>query len=73
MIEYKTAVSCSRSNENGCDNCSNSEQNANLISRIWIKFRSAFQLQDDYLTRLVTKTFGETSGGDIIENKKTYL
>ena len=34
----------------------------------------AFQLQDDYLDAFGNpETFGKQVGGDIIENKKTYL
>ena len=51
-----------------------SEENANLIYDFGINLGIAFQLQDDFLDAFGDpKTFGKQVGGDIIENKKTYL
>jgi geranylgeranyl diphosphate synthase type II len=49
-------------------------ENANLIYDFGLNLGIAFQLQDDYLDAFGDpKTFGKQVGGDIIENKKTYL
>ena len=51
-----------------------SVQNADLIYDFGLNLGLAFQLQDDYLDAFGDpKTFGKQVGGDIIENKKTYL
>ena len=51
-----------------------SEENANLIYDFGLNLGLAFQLQDDYLDAFGDPaTFGKQVGGDIIENKKTYL
>jgi geranylgeranyl diphosphate synthase type II len=51
-----------------------SEENANLIYDFGLNLGIAFQLQDDYLDAFGDpETFGKQVGGDIIENKKTYL
>jgi geranylgeranyl diphosphate synthase type II len=51
-----------------------SEENANLIYNFGLNLGLAFQLQDDYLDAFGNpETFGKQVGGDIIENKKTYL
>ena len=51
-----------------------SEENADLIYDFGLNLGLAFQLQDDYLDAFGDpKTFGKQVGGDIIENKKTYL
>jgi geranylgeranyl diphosphate synthase type II len=45
-----------------------------LIYDFGLNLGIAFQLQDDYLDAFGDpKTFGKQVGGDIIENKKTYL
>jgi geranylgeranyl diphosphate synthase type II len=45
-----------------------------LIYDFGINLGLAFQLQDDYLDAFGDpETFGKQVGGDIIENKKTYL
>ena len=50
------------------------EENANLIYEFGLNLGLAFQLQDDYLDAFGDPaTFGKQVGGDIIENKKTYL
>jgi geranylgeranyl diphosphate synthase type II len=49
-------------------------ENADLIYDFGLNLGLAFQLQDDYLDAFGDpKTFGKQVGGDIIENKKTYL
>ena len=51
-----------------------SEENALLIYDFGLNLGLAFQLQDDYLDAFGNpETFGKQVGGDIIENKKTYL
>jgi geranylgeranyl diphosphate synthase type II len=51
-----------------------SKENSRLIYDFGINLGLAFQLQDDYLDAFGDpKTFGKQVGGDIIENKKTYL
>jgi geranylgeranyl diphosphate synthase type II len=51
-----------------------SEENCNLIYDFGLNLGIAFQIQDDYLDAFGDpETFGKQVGGDIIENKKTYL
>ena len=51
-----------------------SQESANLIYDFGLHLGLAFQLQDDYLDAFGNpETFGKRNGGDIIENKKTYL
>jgi geranylgeranyl diphosphate synthase type II len=74
MIEYKTAVLVAAAMKMGAIIAETSEQNANLIYEFGLNLGLAFQLQDDYLDAFGDpKTFGKQVGGDIIENKKTYL
>lgn len=74
MIEYKTAVLVAAAMKMGAIVAKTSEENANLIYDFGLKLGLAFQLQDDYLDAFGDpKTFGKQVGGDIIENKKTYL
>ncbi len=50
------------------------KKNANLIYNFGLNLGLAFQLQDDYLDTFGDpETFGKQVGGDIIENKKTFL
>jgi geranylgeranyl diphosphate synthase type II len=74
MIEYKTAVLVGAAMKMGAIVAKTSEENANLIYDFGLNLGIAFQLQDDYLDAFGDpKTFGKQVGGDIIENKKTYL
>ncbi|CAM3975154.1 MULTISPECIES: polyprenyl synthetase family protein [Flavobacterium] len=74
MIEYKTAVLVGAAMKMGAIVAETSEENANLIYDFGLNLGIAFQLQDDYLDAFGDpKTFGKQVGGDIIENKKTYL
>jgi geranylgeranyl diphosphate synthase type II len=74
MIEYKTAVLVAAAMKMGAIVAEASEENANLIYEFGLNLGLAFQLQDDYLDAFGNpETFGKRVGGDIIENKKTYL
>lgn len=74
MIEYKTAVLVAAAMKMGAIVAETSEENANLIYNFGLNLGIAFQLQDDYLDAFGDpETFGKQVGGDIIENKKTYL
>ena len=74
MIEYKTAVLVGAAMKMGAIVAETSNENANLIYDFGLNLGIAFQLQDDYLDAFGDpETFGKQVGGDIIENKKTYL
>jgi geranylgeranyl diphosphate synthase type II len=74
MIEYKTAVLVAAAMKMGAIIAKTSENEANLIYDFGLNLGLAFQLQDDYLDAFGDpETFGKQVGGDIIENKKTYL
>ncbi len=74
MIQYKTAVLVAAAMKMGAIIAETSEDNASLIYDFGLNLGLAFQLQDDYLDAFGNpETFGKQVGGDIIENKKTYL
>jgi geranylgeranyl diphosphate synthase, type II len=74
MIEYKTAVLVASAMQMGSIIAKASPKEQNLIYEFGRNLGIAFQLQDDYLDAFGnTETFGKQIGGDIIENKKTYL
>ena len=74
MIEYKTAVLVAAAMKMGAIVAEATEENKNLIYDFGLNLGLAFQLQDDYLDAFGNpETFGKQVGGDIIENKKTYL
>jgi geranylgeranyl diphosphate synthase type II len=74
MIEYKTAVLVGAALKMGGIIAGASPKDQNYIYEFGRNLGIAFQLQDDYLDAFGnTETFGKQIGGDIIENKKTYL
>lgn len=74
MIEYKTAVLVAAAMKMGAIIAETTKENADLIYDFGLNLGIAFQLQDDYLDCFGNpETFGKQVGGDIIENKKTYL
>jgi len=74
MIRLKTSVLVAAALKMGAIVAESSEQNANLLYEYGVNLGLAFQLQDDYLDTFGDpETFGKQVGGDIIENKKTYL
>jgi len=74
MIEYKTAVLVAAAMQMGAIVADASLEEQNSIYEFGNLLGIAFQLQDDYLDAFGDpKTFGKQVGGDIIENKKTFL
>jgi geranylgeranyl diphosphate synthase type II len=74
MIRLKTSVLVAAALKMGAIIAQTNEKNANLIYDFGLNLGIAFQLQDDYLDTFGNPTtFGKQIGGDIIENKKTYL
>lgn len=74
MIAYKTAVLVGAALKMGAIIGKTTSENAQLIYEFGINLGLAFQIQDDYLDTFGNaKTFGKQIGGDIIENKKTFL
>lgn len=74
MIRLKTSVLVAAALKMGALVSNTSETNANLIYEFGLNLGLAFQLQDDYLDAFGNpETFGKQVGGDIMENKKTFL
>ena len=74
MIEYKTAVLVGAAMKMGAIVANASQDCQDSIYNFGRYLGIAFQLQDDFLDAFGDpKTFGKQVGGDIIENKKTYL
>jgi len=74
MIEYKTSVLIGAALKMGAIIAHASIENQNAIYEFGRNLGIAFQLQDDYLDAFGNpETFGKQVGGDIIENKKTFL
>nr|WP_148261576.1 polyprenyl synthetase family protein [Allomuricauda ruestringensis] len=74
MIEYKTSVLVAAAMKMGAIVAQASQKDADAIYEFGRNLGIAFQLQDDYLDAFGDpKTFGKQVGGDIMENKKTYL
>ena len=74
MIRLKTAVMLAACLKAGAIVSSASEKEQKLIYDFGIKTGLAFQIQDDLLDVYADSTkFGKNIGGDISENKKTYM
>ena len=74
MIAYKTAVLVAAAMKMGAIVAKTTEQQAQLMYDFGLNLGIAFQIQDDYLDAFGNpETFGKQVGGDIIENKKTFL
>lgn len=74
MIEYKTAVLVGAALEMGAIVAQADADKRTAIYNFGKYLGIAFQLQDDYLDAFGdAETFGKIVGGDILENKKTYL
>jgi len=74
MIEYKTAVLVAAALKMGAIVAQTTEENGNQIYNFGLNLGIAFQLLDDHLDAFGdVATFGKRIGGDILENKKTFL
>ena len=74
MIRLKTSVLVAAALKMGAIVSETNDENADLIYDFGLNLGLAFQLQDDYLDTFGnSETFGKQIGGDIIENKKTFL
>lgn len=74
MIEYKTAVLVGAAMEMGAIVAGVDQRSKQQIYEYGCLLGIAFQLNDDYLDVFGDyESFGKQIGGDIIENKKTFL
>ncbi len=74
MITLKTSVLVGAALKMGAIVAEADEEQAQYLYDYGMNLGIAFQLQDDYLDTFGDpETFGKQVGGDIIENKKTYL
>lgn len=74
MIEYKTAVLVGAALKMGAIIAGANQEQQTYIYEFGRLLGIAFQIKDDYLDVFGDESeFGKQLGGDIIENKKTYL
>lgn len=74
MIRLKTAVLLGASLQLGAVVAQASSESSSLLYQFGENLGIAFQLQDDYLDVYGdASVFGKQVGGDILENKKTYM
>ncbi|NJB83148.1 polyprenyl synthetase family protein [Wenyingzhuangia aestuarii] len=74
MIKLKTSVLVAAALKMGAIIAGASDEDATAFYKYGLNLGLAFQLQDDYLDAFGDpETFGKQIGGDIIENKKTFL
>lgn len=74
MIKLKTSVLVAAAMKMGAIIANATKKDAKAIYQYGLNLGIAFQLQDDYLDTFGNQEqFGKKIGGDILENKKTYL
>lgn len=74
MITFKTSVLVAAAMKMGVIIAKGKDEEADAIYNFGLNLGIAFQLQDDYLDTFGdVKVFGKQIGGDITENKKTFL
>ena len=74
MIKLKTAVLLAAALQMGATSAFSSDEDAQHLYDFGLNIGLAFQIQDDILDTFGdAATFGKKVGGDIIQNKKTYL
>lgn len=73
MIEFKTSVLLAASLQIGALLAGASPKDQELMYEFGLKLGLAFQIKDDYLDAYGDERVGKVKGGDILQNKKTYL
>lgn len=73
MIAFKTAVLVACSLQMGAIIAQANTTDQDQVYQFGMNLGLAFQLQDDFLDSFGTAAFGKKIGGDILENKKTFL
>jgi geranylgeranyl diphosphate synthase, type II len=73
MIKYKTAVLLAGCLQTGAILSGASDKDGEALYEFGINLGLAFQIQDDILDLYSDDRFGKIRGGDIIQNKKTFL
>lgn len=74
MIEYKTSVLLACSLQTGAMLAGANEADQKLIYEFGLNLGLSFQIKDDYLDAFgEAEKVGKKIGGDILNNKKTYL
>lgn len=74
MIKLKTSVLIAAALQMGAMIGGAKDEDQELLYKLGINLGLAFQLQDDYLDAFSeTEKFGKETGGDIVQNKKTFL
>ena len=74
MIELKTSILLHGAMKIGALIANASDADADAIADFGLNMGIAFQLMDDYLDSFGDEaSFGKRIGGDIVQNKKTYL
>jgi geranylgeranyl diphosphate synthase type II len=73
MIRLKTAVLIAAALKIGAIIGNANEKEQENLYNFGINIGIAFQLKDDYLDVFADDCFGKAIGGDIVENKKTFL
>lgn len=73
MISNKTAILLGCALQMGAIIANANDKDVEYIYNYGLNLGRAFQLQDDYLDTYGSKDFGKKVGGDILENKKTFL
>ena len=73
MIRKKTGILLARSIELGALIYTDDKKILNQLHEYGLLLGTAFQLQDDYLDTFGGENFGKKIGGDILEEKKTFL
>ena len=73
MITYKTSVLIGAAMQMGALIGGMDEKSAQHLYGFGVNIGVAFQMQDDVLDTFGEPKVGKQAGGDIIQNKKTYL